>query len=53
MQRPHRPLPRFDWVATVVLWLLALLAALLWSADPAHQAAGRSRIDWPARSSRP
>ena len=53
MKRHHRPLPHFDWLATVVLLLLVLLASLLWSVDPAHQASGGSRIDWPVRSSRP
>ena len=32
----------------VVLVILAALVAILWFADPAHQQAGASRVDWPA-----
>ena len=44
--RRHR-LPRRDWVATVALGLLILLAALLWFFDPNNRSDGHSRIAWP------
>jgi hypothetical protein len=53
MRRRPQPRPRYDWLGPVVLALLALLAAWFWSADPAHQAPGHSRVGWPAREARP
>jgi hypothetical protein len=53
MTRRSQPQPRFDWLGPMVLALLALLAAWFWSADPAHRAAGHSRVGWPARGAGP
>jgi hypothetical protein len=39
--------PGKDVLIGVVLLLLAVLAVILWFADPAHQWHGKSRVDWP------
>jgi len=50
---PAQPLPPTapngkSVMLVLVLLGLALLVAILWFADPAHQWPGRSRVDWPA-----
>jgi hypothetical protein len=40
-----------DILVAVVLLGLALLTAILWFADPAHQATGGSRVGWPPAAS--
>lgn len=45
---PPPPAPRGkDVTIVVILLILAVLAAILWFADPAHQWPGKSRVDWP------
>ena len=48
--KTRRPLPRPQLMFTAVLFLLALLAAILWFADPSHRPTGGSRIHWPPPS---
>jgi len=45
--KPPDPLGK-DALFVVVLVILAVLVAILWFADPAHQSSGDSRVDWPA-----
>ena len=47
-----RPRSRAQIIFLAVMGSLALLAVLLWFADPNHRSAGPSRIDWPG-SARP
>jgi hypothetical protein len=46
------PRSRAQIIFLAVIGGLALLAILLWFADPSHRSAGPSRIDWPV-SARP
>lgn len=39
-----------DYTTVVILLILAVPAAMLWFADPAHRWPGKSRVDWPAPS---
>ena len=45
--KARRPMPADQWIAMALLVLLAVLAVVLWFADPSHRPDGRSRIDWP------
>ena len=39
--------PGKDITVLIVLIILAVLVAVLWFADPAHQPHGESRVEWP------
>ena len=51
--RARRPIPRVHIIITALLVLLAVVAAILWFGDPAHQWPGNSRVEWPATTSSP
>jgi hypothetical protein len=43
-------MPRNQIIAVAVFALLATVAIVAWFSDPAHQAQGESRINWPPAS---